>query len=130
MRNDVASNLKSLTRPDHLEHDDTLEVRGLEAPPLRLPGRRGVHSSTFQRDVSNFCGIRWVYCVFSVRKRLRLSREMDECKPLPGRHLPDHPLGVLHLGEILTVESGIIACHIRDQRGFKVRADDIADNLV
>jgi len=44
------------------------------------------YSSTFQLNVSAFCGIRWVV---SVTKRLRLSRQVDECiKALPRSGSP------------------------------------------
>jgi len=45
---------------------------------------RGLHSSTFELNVSTFFGIRWLASVCQWPKRLRLlkSCNVDECKPL------------------------------------------------
>jgi hypothetical protein len=42
----------------------------------------GLHSSTFELNVSTFFGIRWLASLCQWPKRLRFSRNVDECKPL------------------------------------------------
>jgi len=62
-------------------------------------GGRGLHSSTSQFNVSSFCGTLGTCCIKMGhnssetgrtaayrRERLRLSREVDECRPLLGGH--------------------------------------------
>jgi hypothetical protein len=71
-----------------------VSTRGQPAPPYReqvvlqlqlaQPGARGLHSSTFQLNISPVCGIRWPASVCQRQTRLRLRWKVDECKPLPG----------------------------------------------
>jgi len=74
----------------------------LYVPTMRQAGGRGLHSSSFRLNVSALCGIgaafrgclggvsgvirgiRGVQSEFLFQKRLRLSCEVDECKPLEG----------------------------------------------
>ena len=49
---------------------------------VELRCRRGEHSVSLHFNVSAFCGIRWVAHVFRGQNGLRLSRQVDECKPL------------------------------------------------
>jgi hypothetical protein len=61
--------------------------------PISTPQCRGLHSSNFQLNISAFCGVGGAYVVsgdirgglgcICFQKRLRLSWEVDECKPLP-----------------------------------------------
>jgi len=55
---------------------------------LTAPGSRGVHSSTSQLNLSRFChGHAIEHPAYPTRvqqQALMLSRNVDECKPLPG----------------------------------------------
>jgi len=76
----------------------------IEKLDVQLPPRpRGLHSSNFRLNVSALCEIGGAFRIFVwgvldgsggmkgslgcilCQKRLRLSRKMDECKPLPPR---------------------------------------------
>jgi len=71
-----------------LHYRDLPTVLGLEPfiPLTDLLHGRGLHSSTFQLNVSAFCAIGGAFrehsgCILC-QKRLRLSCKADECKPL------------------------------------------------
>jgi len=95
------------------------------------PATRGLHSSTFRLNVSNFCGTRlaskgclggfqevlrglggWSRYILC-QKRLNLGSEVDECKPLLGTQC----------GAV------VIGCHVSQERGFNMRVDDAASNV-
>jgi hypothetical protein len=62
---------------------------------------RGLHSSTFQLNLSTFSSMWWGALLVSVTKRLRLSKDVDECKTLPADRvsvLPDTLHGEPHVG--------------------------------
>jgi len=61
---------------------------------------RGLHSSTLQLNVSTFCAMCWSAWLYSMTKRLRLSKDVDKCKPLmaiPAVEVTHEPLR--HLGQ-------------------------------